>query len=122
MFPDMEVDTAIEALARRKGVYLIWGTDDLVADPIAIVRSRSRSAALTMKRIAIEVAAVTDGLIQLAATVEDEVRVATSQPVALSITIGGRNALEVSAGNINLRFGPLISPGASRKRSRSGRP
>ena len=120
MFPDMEVDTAIEALARRKGVYLIWGTDDLVADLIAIVRSRT--AALTMKRIAIEVAAVTDGLIQLAATVEDEVRVATSQPVALSITIGGRNALEVSAGNINLRFGPLISPGASRKRSRSGRP
>ena len=122
MFPDMELDPAIEALARRKGVYLVWWTDDLVKDLIAIVQRRSRSATLTMKRIALEVAAVTDGLIQLDTAREDEARGETSAPIRLSITMGGRNVLEVSAGNINLRFGTFIGPGASRKRRESGRP
>ena len=31
-FCDMEPDPAIEGLARRKGVYLVWRTNDLVAD------------------------------------------------------------------------------------------
>ena len=64
LFPDMEPDPAIEQLARRKGVYVIWGVRNLWAGLEEIVRSRRVSEALGMDRIAREVNAVTDGLIR----------------------------------------------------------
>ena len=65
VFPDMEPDAAIESLAKRAGVYVIWGVRDLLADLERIVRSRRVAEALGMERIAGEVHAVTDGLICL---------------------------------------------------------
>ena len=65
VFPDMEPDEAIESLARRKGVYVIWGTEHLMTDLEQIVRSRRVSDTLPAERIAGEVLAVTDGLIRL---------------------------------------------------------
>ena len=65
VFPDMGPDRAIEQLAKRKGVYVIWGSGNLLADLEGIVRSRRVSEALGMERVAREVHAVTDGLICL---------------------------------------------------------
>ena len=65
VFPDMEPDVAIESLAKRAGVYVIWGVRDLLADLEEIVRSRRVAEALGMDRIADEVSAVSDGLIHL---------------------------------------------------------
>ena len=65
LFPDMEADAAIESLAKRAGVYVIWGVHDLLADLEEIVRSRRVAGALEVERIAGEVHAVTDGLIRL---------------------------------------------------------
>ena len=62
MFPDMEPDLAIKQLAKRTGVYVIWGVGNLLADLEEIVRSRRVSEALGMGRIAREVHAVTDGV------------------------------------------------------------
>ena len=120
LFPDMEPDPAIEALARRKGVRLVWRTDDLMADLIAIVRRRGVPAALTMERIGREVYAVTDGLIQLAETglaetVREENRAKAVRPIAWSLSVDGRNVLRVRAGEMRLRFGTFIGPGASRE-------
>ena len=65
-FPDMtEPDPSIENLARRKGVYMIWGSGNLLADLEEIVLSRRVSEALGMESVAREVHAVTDGLICL---------------------------------------------------------
>ena len=65
-FPDMtEPDPAIENLARRKGVYVVWGSGNLLDDLEEIVRSRRVSEDLGTERIAREVHAVTDGLICL---------------------------------------------------------
>ena len=71
-FSDMEPDPAIEGLARRKGVYLVWRTGDLVADLSAVARGRGVSDALPMDRIRREVSAVTDGLIQLPEAREEQ--------------------------------------------------
>ena len=65
VFPDMEPDLAIRQLAKRTGVYVIWGVRNLLADLEEIVRSRRVLEALGMYRIAGEVHAVTDGLICL---------------------------------------------------------
>ena len=65
VFPDMEPDAAIENLAKRAGVYVIWGVRDLLPDLEKIVRSRRVAEVLGMERIAGEVHAVTDGLIRL---------------------------------------------------------
>ena len=51
VFADMEPDPVIEALARRKGVYLVWRTDDLVADLSAVVRGREIPGELSTDRI-----------------------------------------------------------------------
>ena len=120
VFPDMEPDEAIRKLARRKGVHLVWRTDDLMADLMAIVRRRGVSASLTMERIGREVYAVTDGLIQLAEagraeTVREEPRAKAVRPIAWSLSVGGRNVLRVRAGEMRLRFGTCIGLGASRK-------
>ena len=121
VFPDMEPDEAIRKLARRKGVHLVWRTDDLMADLMAIVRRRGVPASLTMERIGREVYAVTDGLIQLAEagraeTVREEPRAKAVRPIAWSLSVGGRNVLRVRAGEMRLRFGTCIGLGASRKR------
>ena len=115
-FPDMEPDEAIRKLARRKGVHLVWRTDDLMADLIAIVRRRGVPAALTMERIGREVYAVTDGLIQLAEAGKQEIRAKAVRPIAWSLSVGGRDVLRVKAGEMHLRFGTVIGPGTSRKR------
>ena len=130
-FPDMEPDEAIRNLAKRKGVHLIWRTDDLMADLIAIARRRGGSASLTMERISREVYAVTDGLIQLAETGlaetgreetgREETQAKAVRPIELSLSVGGRKVLQVRAGEMHLRFGTFIGPGASRKGSDRGR-
>ena len=83
MFPDMEPDRAIEQLARRTGVYVIWGVGNLLADLAEIVRSRRVSEALGMDRIAREVHAVTDGLIRLEKFEKGCAADATDQPVSV---------------------------------------
>ena len=95
VFPDMEPDEAIRKLARRKGVHLVWRTDDLMADLMAIVRRRGVPASLTMERIGREVYAVTDGLIQLAEagraeTVREEPRAKAVRSDCL-VPVGGRS-------------------------------
>ena len=84
MFPDMEPDEAIKSLAKRKGVYVIWGTEHLMTDLEEIVRSRRVSEALGMDRIAGEVHAVTDGLICLERFEKSFVADAVDQPVSVS--------------------------------------
>ena len=81
VFPDMEPDRAIEQLARRTGVYVIWGVRHLMADLETIVRSRRVSEALGTDRIAREVNAVTDGVIRLEKFGKRGVADATDQPV-----------------------------------------
>ena len=83
-FPDMEPDEAIKNLAKRAGVYVIWGVGNLLADLEEIVRSRRVSEALGMDRIAREVHAVTDGLIRLRRFGKRCVVDAADQPVAVS--------------------------------------
>ena len=116
LFPDMEPDPAIKKLACRKGVHLVWRTDDLMADLIAIVERRGVPASLTMERIGREVYAVTDGLIQLAEAGKQETRAKAVRPIAWSLSVGGRDVLRVKAGEMHLRFGTFIGPGTSRKR------
>ena len=84
IFPDMEPDEAIKQLARRAGVYVIWGVGNLLADLEEIVRSRRVSEALGMDRIAGEVHAVTDGLICLGKFGKRCVVDAADQPVSVS--------------------------------------
>ena len=117
MFPDMEPDRAIEQLARRTGVYVIWGVRNLLADLTEIVRSRRVSDTLTMERIGREVYAVTDGLIRLAEAGREETRAKAVRPIELSLWVGGCNVLRVRTGEMHLRFGTFIGPGASRKGS-----
>ena len=106
-FPDMEPDAAIESLAKHKGVYVAWGTENLLADLQRIVLSRSVSDRLTMERIAAEVLAVTDGQIRLdTATAEAEENCARpARPPVLSLSVGGRNVLKVRAREMRLRIG-----------------
>ena len=113
MFPDMDPDPAIEHLARRKGVYLAWRTDDLVADLIAIVRRRGVADTLTMDRTAREVEAVTDGLIRLAVPAGGEIRAEVERPTSLSLWVGGRPILQVQAREVRLRRRTIIGPGAT---------
>ena len=80
MFPDMDPDPSIRQLAKRAGVYVIWGVRNLLADLTEIVRSRRVSEALGMDRIAREVHAVTDGLICLDKFEKSFVADAADQP------------------------------------------
>lgn len=104
-FPDMEPDADIANLARRKGVHVVWGTDNLLADLERIVRSRSVSDRLTVERIAAEVLAVTDGQIRLDAPVAEETNQRQARPLVLSLSVGGCNVLEVRAEEMRLRIG-----------------
>ena len=122
-FPDMtEPDAAIESMARRKGVYVVWGTKNLLSDLEDIVRSRSVCDQLTMERIAAEVLAVTDGQIRLDAPVEEENRTRPVRPLVLSLSVGGRSLVQVRAKEMRLRLETRTGTGASRKGSRKCRP
>ena len=115
LFPDMEPDPAIEALARRKGVYLVWRTDALMDDLAGLVRSRGVADAVSVARIAREVYAVTDGLIRLGEAGAADTGEEMARPTTLSILAGGRNLLQVRAPEMRLRLGTAIVPGAPRK-------
>ena len=116
LFPDMtEPDESIENLAKRKGVYVIWGTRDLLADLERIVRGRRVSDRLTMERIAAEVLAVTDGQICLDAVTEADNHARSTRPLVLSLSVGSCNVLEVRMEEMHMRFGNRIGPGTSRK-------
>ena len=118
-FPDMtEPDLAIESLAKRKGVYVIWGTDNLLSNLERIVRSRSVSDRLTMERIAHEVLAVTDGQIRLDAAAEEETEKESVRPLVLSLLVGRRILLQVRVKEMRLRLETCTCTGASRKGSR----
>ena len=110
-FPDMGPDTAIESLAKRKGVYVVWGVENLLADLERIVRSRSVSDVLPMERIAAEVLAVTDGQIRLDAAIERETEGRPARPLVLSLSVGGRKIIQVSTQEMRLRFGTGFDTG-----------
>ena len=108
-FPDMtEPDAAIENLARRKGVYVVWGTENLLRDLEDIVRSRRVSDALPMERIAAEVLAVTDGQVRLDTAAKEENCTGPARPSVLSLTVAGRSVLRVRAKEVRLRLGTCI--------------
>ena len=96
IFPDMEPDRAIEQLARRTGVYVIWGVGSLLADLEEIVRSRRVWEALGMDRIVREVDAVTDGLIRLEKFGKRGVAGAADQPVPVSERLRCTGALRLT--------------------------
>ena len=114
-FPDMsDPDADIADLARRKGVYAVWGTDNLLADLERIVRSRSVSDRLAMERIAAEVLAVTDGQIRLDTPVAEETNRRPARPLVLSLSVGGRNIIQVRAKETRWRIRTVIGSGATR--------
>ena len=115
VFTDMtEPDPSIENLARRKGVYVVWGSGNLLEDLAEIRLSRSVSDRLPMDRIAREVAAVTDGLIRLDESEEGEIVGRTVGPIALSLRVAGRNILHIRAQEVGLRRVKVIGIGAPR--------
>ena len=104
-FPDMDEPAPdIENLAKRKGVYVIWGAENLLSDLEEIVLSRSASERLTAERIAAEVLAVTDGQIRLDAATERETGSRPAPPLVLSIQVGGRSVLQVVAQAMRLQI------------------
>ena len=110
-FPDMtKPDEDIENLAKRKGVYVAWGVENLLADLERIVRNRSVSGQLTVERIAAEVLAVTDGQIQLDVAAGEETGKTPRWPLLLSLSVGGCNILQVRAEEMHLRFGTRFDP------------
>ena len=112
MFPDMAPDGAIKQLAKRKGVYPVWGTGHLMADLAEIVRNRGVHQLLTAARIADEVFAVTDGLIRLsqagggAAAGGDEpagsVRI-RNLPGVLRLMVGGTTVITIRSNAVRCR-------------------
>ncbi len=120
VFSDMEPDPVIEALARRKGVYLVWRTDDLVTDLSAIVWGREVSGELSTDRIRREVCAVTDGLIRLGAA-QEEAPARAVRPVAKSPAPSRLVLIHVRARQVRFRRGSIIGPEKPRRRS-DGRP
>ncbi len=115
-FSDMEPDPVIEGLARRKGVYLVWRTDDLVADLSAVAQGREVSDALSMNRIRREVSAVTDGLIQLREAREEDAGAKTARPVTKSTEPSGPELIHLRAREVRFRRGIIIGPEELRKR------
>ena len=105
VFPDMEADADIENLAKRRGVYVVWGVENLLRDLEQIVWSRRVSDRLTMKGIAAEVLAVTDGQIRLDAAAEREIPKGPANPLVLSLSVGDLKILQVSTKEMRLRFG-----------------
>ncbi len=111
VFGDLVPDPVIEGLARRKGVYLVWRTDDLVADLSVIVRGREVSGALSTDRICREVCAVTDGLIRLGEVQEEEEAPARiARPVAKSPAPYGLELIHLRAREVRFQRGIIIGP------------
>ena len=103
VFPDMKPDAAIAQLARRQGVYVVWGVDNLLCDLEEIVRGRSAAYALAANRIAREVHAVTDGLIRLEGVGEEEPQdphPEGGQFSTVTLTVNGLNVIRVRARQI----------------------
>ena len=119
---DMEPDPAIKRLARRKGVYLVWRSDDFVADLSAVAHGRGVPDALPMDRIRREVSSVTDGLIQLPEAREEETGAKTVRPLAKSPAPSGLELIQVRAREVRLRRGVIIGPEKPRRRSQRGQP
>ena len=109
VFADMEPNRDIALLARRKGVYLIWRTGDLMADLTTIIQSRRMGHVLPMGRIVREVAAVTDGLIQLNPSSGQETRAETSRPAGLSLSAGGLKLMQIRAAKMHSQLRTIIS-------------
>ena len=112
MFPDMAPDGAIKQLAKRTGVYVIWGVRNLLADLAEIVRNRGVHQLLTAARIADEVFAVTDGLIRLsqagggAAAGGDEPAGSVSGrnlPGVLRLMVGGTTVITIRSNAVRCR-------------------
>ena len=125
VFPDMEPDEAIESLARRTGVYVIWGTGHLMTDLEQIVSSRRVSDTLPAERIAGEVLAVTDGLIRLSQAgdavagdgAEGEVSISgRGRPGVLRLAVGGTTVLTIRSRAVRCRLGERIRIGREPKR------
>ena len=117
VFADMEPDQLIEALARRKGVYLVWRTDDLVADLSALVRGREVSGTLSTDRIGREVSAVTDGLIRLGEAREQGTPPKAARPTTKSPTSSGPELIHVRAREVRFHQGTIIGPDKPHRRS-----
>ena len=116
--PDMEPDEAIVKLARRKGVYLVWGNGRLMADLADIVRSQDARHPLTAGWIGREVYAVTDGLIRLeeAGDEQEASEVGSRDPdpgrertATFRLTVGGITVLSVRAGAGKISVAPLAT-------------
>ena len=108
----MEPDEAIKNLAKRKGVYPVWGTGHLMADLAEIVRNRGVHQLLTVARIAPEVFAVSDGLIRLsqagggatAGGAEPAAAVSgRSLPGVLRLTVGGTTVITIRSNAVRCR-------------------
>ena len=116
MFPDMEPDRAIERLAKRQGVYVVWGADRLLADLEEIVRSRSVSDGLPMDRIAHEVHGVTDALIRLEEIGEEVSEGACPKkgsPATLTLRVGGRSVIRIRAQKVRCHLWSVSSESTS---------
>ena len=120
-FADMEPDPAIQRLARRKGVHLVWRTGDLVADLSAVARGRGVPDALPMDRIRREVSAVTDGLIQLPEAPE-EASVEAVKPGAKPPAPSGMRLIHIQAREVRFPRGIITGPENPRKRSQRRQP
>ena len=114
VFPDMEPDSAIEQLAKRKGVYVVWGADDILDDLEHIVWSRRVFVGLPMERIAHEVWAVTDGQIRLGRPdgveprgVDPQTATASNyeEPVAVRVAVADKTLITVRSRNVRCRVG-----------------
>ena len=109
----MEPDEAIKNLAKRKGVYPVWGTGHLMADLAEIVRNCGVHQLLTAARIAPEVFAVTDGLIRLsqagggaaAGGAEPAGSVfGRNLPGVLRLTVGGTTVITIRSNAVRCRL------------------
>ena len=110
VFGDLVPDPVIEGLARRKGVYSVCRTDDLVADLSAVARGREVSGALSTDRIRREVCAVTDGLIRLGEVQEEEAPAKGARPATKSPAPYGLVLIHLRAREVRFRRGTIIGP------------
>ena len=117
LFADMEPDPVIEGLARRKGVHVVWRTDDLVADLSALAWGREVSGALSADRLCREVCAVTDGLIRLGEAREDKARAKAAKPATNSPAPSGLELINVRAREVRFLRGIITRPGKPGRRS-----
>ena len=116
VFTDMEPDPVIEALARRKGVYLAWRTGDLVADLSALAWGREISGVLSTDRLCREVCAATDGLIRLDEAQEKD-RAKAARPTTRSPSPSGLELIHVRAREVRFRRATITGPRKPRRQS-----